>query len=266
MYNINHSTIYNLIVPMSRYSSNQQVWEYKLGRKLNKKEKDIFFSYNYEIKCNDWVRNLHENAAKSNLYIPKLTNMDGNCIFESLEILGVCEDHEKMRKGIAHLLCIFKDHKNLFPNETRTLEQQFNDTNEIEYVMCNKEHTVYKYTYDVMCQDLASECSWTRLPVEIILMFISLVLNIKFEILSNKNHAYVYTINMAKDDAQVIHLGHLNEFHYLPLAQKTGNDDEEICPEYTKHYEIFHNWASYAEKNIKHSYNTHLDLCGESCD
>lgn len=233
---------------------NKKIWENYLKRDLSEKEMGLLATLKTEMGFNKRLVELYEIALTKNLYIPFLTNLYGNCLFESLNYLGICQDQDDLRKTLAYLLYIYRDHKNLFKNETRTLAEMFRDTNEIEYVYCKKEERIYKYTYDTMCQDLASEFSWTRLPMQIIIMFISLLFNIQIEIISNTN-AHVHSFSMTENPSSIVYLGHIGETHYVPLAVRKGNKNEDICPEYgldTK--KEFAAWAKKMENQVQLRY------------
>lgn len=230
-------------------------WERYLGRRLTNEEYSLIESVRDERDYNRDMEKLHIIAGKRNLYIPKLTPRNGNCLFESLNILNLCDDQNDFRKFIAHLMYVFKDHKNFFQNDPRTLEQMFNDTNEVQFVLCNEELLLYKYTYSTMCQDFATGCSWTRLPTQLIMQFISMLMNVKFEIYSNMSE-YINVLDATGENqtVQTIHLGHIGERHYVPLSIKSDDQAENICPKYEYAKRMFLQWAKSVEFSINSAY------------
>jgi len=113
-----------------------------------------------------------------------------------------------------------------------------------------------------MIVDLYTNHSWSRLPMELILMTISRIYEVRIKIFSNKSE-YVNIIsvwdsnNLDLDldlvlDLNTIHLGHINEEHYVPVIQI---DDEIISdpllmdefvksyPKYISAKNEYHKWG-----------------------
>ncbi|AYV83532.1 MAG: hypothetical protein Hyperionvirus8_16 [Hyperionvirus sp.] len=230
-------------------------WQSYLGRKITDEEYSILAAVRDEKEYNRELIKLHNIVKDRALYIPMLTARNGNCLFESLQIIGLCEDHNNFRKYLAHMLYLFRDHKNLFRGDARSLFEMFNDTNEVEIVLCVEEQKLYKYTYETMCQDFASGYSWTRLPTQIILQFMSALMNIRFQIYSNLNDfVHVLDVNLPKDDPYVIFLGHIGEQHYVPLAIRIGREYENNCPRYDHAQRDFIMWADLMEQSMNNYY------------
>lgn len=218
-----------------------QKWSKYLGRNLTFEEKFIMVSYRSERCTNDMLHELYNQCFKKNkYYVPMLTHLDGNCMFESLAYHGICENHTQLRTIISTLLYIFKDYKNFLPNTNMSFFDMFTMTNEIEYVICRKyigEHVTkefYKYTYNVMCQDVASSSSWSKLPTQLIMLIISYVYKLEIVILSNHGE-YEHKINAYETienspELKTIYLGHLGESHYVPVD--VLKHDEECVPLY----------------------------------
>jgi hypothetical protein len=199
---------------------------YKLGRQLDKYELKLLHNVNNEYKINKKIRTIFEFAQKDNLYIPFLTNMYGNCIFESIKHYGIIDDIEKFRSGLAIFMLIFKDTSNFIPNQELSLSELFGFYNDVEIVYCKKQRKLYKYNYDAMCVDLSNDTSWTRLNTELIFTAMTVFLNIKFKIYHDNGHiSVIETLN--NEDTMTINLGLINEIHYIPLA----NMDETISEE-----------------------------------
>lgn len=237
-------------------SLNKNIWAAYLGRQLLNEEIFILESVKAERAFNDKIKALNVNIKSKNLYIPRLTKLHGNCLFESLYFFNICDEKFLMRKGLAHLMYIYRNHKGLFnvddPNDSRTPKDIFRDTNEIEFVLCREEDRAYKYSYEAMCQDLGNNYSWTRLPTQLIIMFISKFYNIRFEIHSNV-HTFVNVIDMNPNDLGVkrnIALGIIGESHYLPLHTRSGKREEEFELLHQESKEQFFAWASAMETSI----------------
>lgn len=245
---------YKIPYPFPR-TLNVRLWEEYLGRKISDDEYSLIESIRDERNYNRDLDKLFELISKKGFYIPKLTSRNGNCLFESLNILGLCDNQDNFRKFLAHMMYIYKDYKNFFGYDVRTLEEMFNDTNEVDYVLCNEELIVYKYTYETMCQDFASGFSWTRLPTQLIIQFISVLMNVSFEIFSNmSDYVNILNANLPHSISHIIYLGHLGEKHYVPLKIKIGNPNEEICPKYNTTKKAFIEWALVMERSINHNF------------
>jgi hypothetical protein len=226
------------------HTINQHKWEIYLERRLQNQEINILENVRQEKIFNDKLRMLHHNAKLKNYFVSKLTNLHGNCLFESLEYYKICDNKDDMRKGLAHLLYIFKDSTDIIPNDTRTFQEIFNDTNEVENVLCTNEEKAYKYNYDIMCQDLASGFSWTRLPTHLIMIFMSKIFNIRFEIISDTtDYVNIIDVNEEKDNTTTVLLGHIGETHYVPLDH-INSENEHIELYHQESRDEFINWAT----------------------
>ncbi len=214
-------------------SLNIKVWENYLERDLDLEELEYFEDYQSEIKMNRNICELNSIAEKKGLYIPYLTNLYGNCMFESLNHHNLFDDDIKFRENLALLMHIYKDKKNLFPGQESSLFEIFNMSNEIEYILSKNNGKVYKYTYSAMCYDLANNNSWSRLPTELIMMVISYFFNIRFHVISNENE-YVHIINTSDEkNTYDIYLGHIGEIHYVPLKLIEQNNKYNV-PKHTE--------------------------------
>jgi hypothetical protein len=234
------------------------MWEVFLNRKLTATELNILKNVRDENKFNDLIDTLAVNANKKNLYIPALSELHGNCLFESLELIKIIDDHNEFRQDVASVMRTFKTMKNFFCNQPETLEELFVFMNEIEFVFDKNECVLYKYTYDMMCVDLSHGFSWTRLPTQLILMTISLLLNARIHILSNTTE-YQHTIytglsppTIINDQPTIsieickppidIYMGHIGEVHYVPLSVKQEGEVYEI-PKYADARVAFFEWG-----------------------
>lgn len=216
-------------------------WEKYMNRKLKLHEKTILYNFKIEKKMNSYIQNIYNRAKNKGLYIPYLTNLDGNCMFESLQFYNFFDTIENFRKNVACLMLFYRKKKYLFDGQENSLEELFQFTNEIEYVIESGTDKVYNYNYDMMCIDLWNNKNWSRLPTQLIMMTISYFYNIKFNIINDEND-YETTIYCGnRDDYLNIYLGHITETHYIPLAVHNKNSKNKII----KHDEAkleFYKW------------------------
>lgn len=236
-------------------SCNQEIWERYLGRKLTEHEVFILNDVKSEKRFNDHLVELSNISAKKNLYIPALTGLYGNCLFESLQILKLIDDHEEFRQDIAFVMKSYKNYKNFLPNQTETLGDLFVFMNDIEHVMDNKKD-LYKYTYEIMYRDLSNGFSWTRLPTQLILMTISFILNIRIHIISNTSE-YQHTIDNTRENAVDVYLGHIGEVHYVPLAVKVEGETYRL-PLYDDARILFFKWGTKMEREMMELYTRRI--------
>ncbi len=192
-----------------------------------------------------------------------LTKLVGDCMFESLIYHGIGRSVESLRKGIAFIMYIYKDYKNFFLTQETPLSELFSMWNEVEYVRCVQPPVLkaefervkaeriagnmhakpnipfpkyYKYTYEVMCQDLTCQYNWSKLPTELLLLVISLIYQIEITIVnvnihkdeeSNEEKVNMYEHNISAFEnvpiekrpatLRKVYLGHLGESHYIPM-------------------------------------------------
>jgi len=238
-------------------TSDIETWESFLNRDLTMEEKLYLMDVVIEKGLNKEIYSLQENLKKDgSLYIPKLTSNVGNCLFESLEILGY-GDAEQIRKNVTAVMTLCAKDESFFPYIHQSLRNIFANSNDIATVLDKNEEKCYKYNFDMMLVDLYSKHSWSRLPTELILMVISRIYKIQILIYHN-NTAYVSTINIWNDMQIVstIRLGQLNEEHYVPIKQITDAISGDIVNKkikYVKAKNRFHKWARELIININES-------------
>lgn len=246
-----------------------KTWGVYIGRDLLLKERIIIENAKTQHRMNVKLDDLQKNINEHGLYIPMLTELHGNCMFESLVYHNIGNNIEDLRKSLACLMWIFRDYKKLDPQNNMTLKEQFEfaTCNEIEYVKLkpknkqdNSKH-FYKYSYNIMCQDLTNEGCWTRLPAETMLRALCLFFNLRI-VIYHTNDSWVTDINIYsnKTDEEVenlpkltkIYLGQLEQSHYVPLAVREGNNLEEEKEEKPMYYndsnETFIKWALAVEQ------------------
>jgi hypothetical protein len=228
---------------------NKEYWRNLLCRNLTSEESYILGNTKCEKVINARIKQINSFGETYGLYIPMLTNMHGNCIFETLQYFNLCDDIDELRSGIALVMLIFKNTKNFIPNQELTLAELFSFRNEVNHVFCKITKKLYKYNFDAMCIDLAMDCSWTRLNTELILTVMSIILNLKFMIFHDNGHITTICIN-ENENTKSIHMGLVEEVHYFPLDKKPDPSEEYESPKYTKALKVFHKWAQSVTRNI----------------
>lgn len=211
----------------------------KLQRNLHHHEHKLLKRAVIEHAFNKKMLQLNLIANTHNLHIARLTTLHGNCIFESLMYHKLFDDVDVTRRGLAVLMMLMKNKKNFFSDREDSLLDLFS-FNDIEYVMCGENDKIYKYTYDAMCMDLATDSSWTRLNTELILTIIAQLYNVKIIILNDQHANYQTTISTKNDEnTKTIYLGQLGEMHYVPLDKYEGVKN---CVMYNEYYGKFCEW------------------------
>lgn len=238
-------------------TSDVETWESFLNRELTMEEKLYLMDVVIEKGLNKEIYCLQENLKRDGtLYIPKLTSNLGNCLFESLEILGY-GDAEQIRKNVSAVMTLCSKDVSFFPFIHQSLHNIFTNSNDIATVLDKDENKSYKYNYDMMLVDLYSNHSWSRLPTELILMIISRIYKIEI-LISHNNTQYITKINVWNDMPIIasIRLGQLNEEHYVPIQQITNATSADIVTKkikYVKAKNRFHKWAKELIININES-------------
>lgn len=231
-----------------------QTWKNYLNRDLENHERYLLENFRAEKHMNIMMKDLYNQCIKKNLYVPSLTKMDGNCLFDSLVYHGLCDDVTKLRKMLSVIMYFYKNYPNFLPGNITTLEDLFTMMNDVEYVTCKREKSgekeFYKYTYKVMCQDLSNEHCWSKLPTQLILMILSYIFKIKIVVINSSNN-YEHIIDSYESTSfkstRIIYLGHLGETHYVPLDLL--DNDEELEPLYYNEAKIYLlNWAKAIER------------------
>lgn len=235
------------------------IWHSYMERPLTEEEKSLFDCVRQEKRFNEKIIKLANNADNKGLYIPKLTNLHGNCLFECLEYNGLITNHDEFRKDLAFMMQIFKNYKEFFLDCKNTLNELFEQINDIKCVYCKEDNKFYKYNYDVMCIDLASEFSWTRLPTELILRFMAELFGITFHIFSDTTN-YVHKIPETSTTNNIIYLGHIGEVHYIPLCETSKCPTKVTIPKYNTSKTMFYEWAIRMSKSRHHKKNANKPI------
>jgi hypothetical protein len=226
-------------------------WQKYLARKLTTEEKFTLSGAKGEQNINNEIKAIYTRAQEDGLYIPALTDKSGNCLFESLQILGLFEDFNLFRSGLAQILLILKNVPDFLPNMHESLGVMFPTFNEVEFVRCGKTKKLYRYNYDAMCVDLSKDTNWTRLSTEMILRIICVLLNINIIIyhyngpLSDDKFHVTNNLNLnPNEDTLTFYLGQTTgEFHYIPLKREENLEDRHPCISYNSNLVEFHSWA-----------------------
>lgn len=229
-------------------STNIKKWEQYLERKLDITEKRLLHNASQEVQLNKCIYNLIKNIKNKNLYIPTLSVSDGNCLYDS--ICYKLKDNTPMdiRNIVSSFMKLYKKYPDIFLSQNMnstdmTLEEMFACQNDIDYIYDKNTNKLYRYTYDVMCADLACDNSWQRLPVELILMCISFLYDVK--IIICHDNGYTHEIIASDNITDTIYLGLLGEFHYIPLEIKKEMDAPDIIDYikiYNNYMDSFHTW------------------------
>lgn len=229
-------------------------WTSYLYRKLTKKELAMFEMVKSEKQMNDQLAKISEYAKKENLCAPYLTSMSGNCFFESMQYLNVFSDAADFRIALSMIFILFKNKKNFIAGQEFSLAELFSFINEIDSVFCRKNLKFYKYNYDAMCIDVMQECSWTRLPTQLIMMIISMFMNIKFKIFHDNGHITEIS-STQKENPTIINLGLVGELHYIPLEEITNENMKLPQIKFGRAHAMFHKWAKFVSDQMK-TYNS----------
>ena len=223
-------------------------WEHFLGRPLQPFEDCLLYNVLFEIKFNKRMAKLYENCITHNYYVPELTNLHGNCLFESLVFHGIGTSVMDLRKGLAYIMYQFRDYKGFLENnKDSTLKELYIlYTDKDEYVYCKQDNKLYKYSYEIMCQDLATDCSWGNLHAELLLLVVSRIYNVQFEVTANEfekiTYRHAFENGEEMNHLPIIRLGHIFENHYVPIDLIQNATD--LKPLFYNEEKIkFHKWG-----------------------
>lgn len=240
----------------------QSEWRKYLGRDLDHHEKIILHDAIIENRFNETkMKAIYKKLYTKQMTIPVLTELHGNCFFESLAYLGLGDNAQNLRKAIAYLMYIFKDYKNLIPGQALTLKELFQMElyDEINYVYCKKTDQLFKNSYEIMCLDLCSSHSWSILPTNLIMCMLSRIFRLRFHFIKDTDpldttFRTVDAFENVDNDQEMkdMYLGHILESHYLPIVQSdTDGDEEEFienCLYYKESLNTFILWAEAMER------------------
>ncbi len=247
----------------------KNIWINFLERDLTIDEHILLKEVKAEKYFNMLMKKMYNVCEHYGLCVPKLTIMNGNCLFESLECHGIGECSPKFRSGLAYFMYVYQDYKNLLPGDSCTLAEKFTISNigneGTELVVCKNdnmakgERKFYKYTYNVMCQDLSNEYSWSKLESQLILTFISFLYRLDIHVIgiTPQTHSYIKINAYENSDVQpeltTIYLANINNMHYVSLRPLI--DGEQIRQMlYLSTYQKFSEWAEMMEKYKRQEY------------
>jgi len=246
---------------ISKYpkTTNIKKWVDYLGRKLDIIEYELLESLKSELLLNRMLSKLYLNLNDINkneikkLYIPLLTEANGNCLFESLVYNKIGEDIKSLRISLGYFMYQLQNIK--LPGSVNTLKESFKTffSDDIQYIYCKG--SIYEYSYNIMCKDICNDRSWTRLPTNLILLVISWIFKAKIIIISD-NTKYKNIINAYENieennlELRNIYLGKLGgEYHYVPIDILDKNEDI-VELKHDKIKGIFYEWAEEVSKEI----------------
>lgn len=227
---------------MENYPLNYNYWESILGRRLNDEEKEKFKNVQSEKNMNKVIHCVYWHAVKNGLYIPILTENDGNCLFHCLCYYKFADDIKTLKRGLSNMLLFFRDMKNFIPGQDMTLAELFGLHNDIENIFCYKEQNLYKYNYDAMCLDLLLDDGWKRINTELLFTVLSIIMNKRFIIYHDNKHITNICPNENKNTKN-IYLAQLGECHYIPL-DLIQTENPPKCLEYKDSHNEFIEWVN----------------------
>lgn len=207
-----------------------------VNKMLNKEEIKLFRKLKDEYYLNRSINNLSHLLLKHKLYIPYLSADDGNCLFDSLDMVLFntnvkCGDNYVSKIIATYLLEIFRDvDLNILdlkpktiedfitlnnPNSDDTVSKVFQTTNEVSHAKVKRKNVSVDYNF--ICAELFKQKAenWDVMPVELILRLITLALNITIEIYHDNGHI----TRVGKSENNIVRLGLIEEYHYLPIFQ-----------------------------------------------
>lgn len=191
----------------------------------------------FYAKINKSLKQLHKRAKNQGYKIHGLTGLYGDCFFESLILLGYGEKVKKLRRAISYIMMQYKNYKGFFkkcPEETLYTMYKLYTTDNKQYVFDIEKNKIIEYTYDVMCQDLAVRFSWKRIPIQLVSLVLSRLLNVEIKIFSNTGDKKGHTSIKADDNKKykkIIAIGQIDHYHYVAMSKIKENEESE-CLEY----------------------------------
>lgn len=142
----------------------------------------------------------------------------------------------------------FRDYKGFLENnKDSTLKELYIlYTDKDEYVYCKQDNKLYKYSYEIMCQDVATDCSWGNLHAELLLLVVSRIYNVQFEVTANEfekiTYRHAFENGEEMNHLPIIRLGHIFENHYVPIDLIQNATD--LKPLFYNEEKIkFHKWG-----------------------
>lgn len=150
---------------------------------------------------------LGANCGYNKYKIKELSEENGDCLFESIILSSdkfKGKQVSEFRKEISDIFVANRNEKYL----DGTLEQIFTEFNDVPY-----------YTYDDMVKDIALCGNWTLINTHLLLCIISKYYKLDFKIINNTSTKPICISTHDSDTLEEISLGHLLEYHYLPLKK-----------------------------------------------
>lgn len=247
-------------------SFNPQEWMKYLGRGLSQKEFHLMASAGSINHGNEVMKEILLKFKDDKIYYPVLTDLDGNCMFRSLNYHGIGTSSNDLRQLVTYILYQFKEFQGFLPNfkemNLETLYSMFTELDDMKYVLDVDKFKVYKYNYDVMCQELATNGSWNYFNSHFLLLIISRLFKVDIIIYHSSGIMRACAWENYDGDIPIlrkIYLALLGENHYIPVdifpEEKDPTEIEEYYANpnvYEKELDSFKSWASnMVEEKIK---------------
>lgn len=133
---------------------NAKYWQDQLRTgdiRFTQKDRKLLKKVKYEKHDNSSLKRIHQKALSDGFFIPCLTEMSGDCMFESLEHTGLCDDRVALRKMVATLFFLFGESSDVLPGYDDPLKIVFTYMNDIPYVYCHEKKKIIRVhiLYDV---------------------------------------------------------------------------------------------------------------------
>lgn len=230
----------------------KSAWKHFFESELNDFTKMMLFELKKEQFINSLIHDIYNKAEDMNLYTSLLPKFDGNCLFHALVDNGIGKDHISLRKGLAYIMYIFKDKKGFFdnPDIDSSFNELFSNFNEVQLVMSDEERKIYKFSYDLMCYDMAGETNFNITLTHLLLLVISQLYKVDFVIIHNNDSGGYSSVISTwdhlenKENIRSVYLGLINENHYISLKKKPSNNDDKCKFKfYTDTFKKFKKWA-----------------------
>lgn len=238
---------------------NPKKWMKYLGRSLTKQEFRIFMMVNSLKHTNEVLKNILEKFKDKKIMYPVMTDLDGNCMFTSLNYHGIGNSNQDLRELLAHMLYQFKDFKGFLPNfKDQTLEEvfiPFTALDDLKYVLCDEEFKIYRYGYEVMCQELVTKGTYSKFTTEFLLLILSRLYKTRFEIF---HEAGIMKIDAwdgfegEMPELRTVHLALLGEDHYVPVKMFSEDTPQDIIDEYYSNPKLYNEGEKEYEKWVKY--------------
>jgi len=207
---------------------------------------------------NEVLKNILEKFKDKKIRYPIMTPLDGNCMFTSLNHHGIGKSNQCLRELLSHMLFQFKDYKGFLPNfPDQTLEEvfiPFTALDDLKHVLCVEEFKIYRYGYEVMCQELVTKGTYSKFTTEFLLLILSRLYKTGFVIFHEAGIMKINAWDGFEGDVpelRTVHLALLGEDHYVPVEMFSDETSLEIMNEYYANPKLYTEGETEYEKWIK---------------